>query len=296
VASALTASDRQRETDAGLAAGGRWLGVRRYLSDHGDFATKPAAAVAIWDRYLAHAAALDLATLAVAQLPLGAEDDRHAWSRASGQWRHVVVSYPRLRPGYGQHPLFAILTGLLAGVVAGVVAVQLSDVVTDSADWVDDLPDRAEPWVRGVGGGILALATLVAVWSALKVAFGIVDLFTRRPVEGLLLRARVRNTTNDNRRRYYVAVDDGTGPRVQAWRVKADRYGVASQGARVRATVTPRLGFVHTMATAAAQWPAPAPPGTVPSAVPGAVSAADDPALVAAATRLIEIRSRPDAR
>jgi hypothetical protein len=294
VASALAASDRQRETEAGLAAGGRWLGVRRYLADHGDFATKPAAAVAVWDRYLAHAAALDLATLAVAQLPLGAEDDRHAWSRASGQWRQVVVGYPRLRPGYGQHPLFAVFTGLLAGVVAGVVAVQLADVATDSADWVDDLPDRAGPWVRGVGAGLLALAVVVAVWSALKVAFGVVDLFTRRPVEGLLLRARVWNTTNDNRRRHYLAVDDGTAPRVRAWRVKADRYGAASQGARVRATVTPRLGFVHTVETTAVPWTAGAPPGAVPIGVPDGVSAGDDPALVAAATRLVEIRGRAD--
>ncbi|MBA2283171.1 MAG: DUF2207 domain-containing protein [Acidimicrobiia bacterium] len=47
-------------TDAGRAAGTRWLGVRRFLEDQGAFDDRDAGAVAVWDRYLAYATAFGL--------------------------------------------------------------------------------------------------------------------------------------------------------------------------------------------------------------------------------------------
>ena len=101
-------SHRQRDTDAGRAEAGRWLGLRRFLVDHGDFPTAPAPSVAIWDAYLGWAAALGLAPIAVESLPLGTEDDHQAWSSVGGTWRRVEVRYPRWRPGWGRHPLMAV--------------------------------------------------------------------------------------------------------------------------------------------------------------------------------------------
>jgi hypothetical protein len=272
---ALSASDRQRETADGLAVGGHWLGVRRHLVDHSDFSTKPAAAVALWDRYLAYAVALDLAPLAVAQLPLGAEDDRHAWSRAGGRWRPVVVTYPRLRPGYGQQPVVATLVGLVTSAVAVWALVRVVPALVDAGGFVEDLPDRAEPWVR-LAAGVLALAVVgFAAWSFAKFLAGVTDLFAARTIEGLVLRARVRGGGEQRQQRRYVAVDDGTSATVAAFRVAAARYGEAPQGAWVRVVVTPRLGHVRSVERLAG-----------PSGAAAPVATGDDPALVAAAQRL----------
>lgn len=257
VAAAITASDSQRDTDAGLAAASRWLGVREYLAAHGDFARKPAAAVTVWDRYLAHAAALDLAPVAVAQLPLGAEDDHHAWSRVTGQWRHVVVAYPWLRPGYGTHPVLAVLGALVVGGPAAVAATRLAPVAAGSSRWVDDLAGDVAPWSRWVGGVALVVAALVATWSLLKLLGGLADVFATATVRGVVLRRRVRElrggrpalrpfpSGEEGRRRYFLAVDDGSADRVAAWRVRPTVYWTGSQGASVEAAVTPRLRYVR---------------------------------------------------
>ena len=65
-------------------------------------------------RALAYAAALGLAERAADELPVVPEDDRLAWSNATGEWHVVRVRYP-FRPGYGRHP--ALMLGL--GVVVG---------------------------------------------------------------------------------------------------------------------------------------------------------------------------------
>ncbi len=276
VAGALSSSDRQRETPDGLAVAGQWLGVRRHLADHGDFATKPAAAVALWDRYLAYAVTLDLAPLAVAQLPLGAEDDRHAWSRASGHWRPVVVTYPRLRPGYGQHPLAAAFVGLVTGAVAVAALTRLVPAATGTLTRLDDLPDTARPWARLAAAVVAVLVAVVAAWALVKFLYGLCDLFARRTVDGVVLRARVRGSGDQKQRRYYVAVDAGATRRLAAYRVASVRYGEAPQGAWVRCTLTPRLGHVRSFE----RLPGPSAAGA------GAPTSIEDPGLVAAADRL----------
>ena len=55
-------------TPAGQQAGARWLGVRRFIVDAGSMRDVPAGAVAIWDRYLAYAAAMGLSGTAVHSL------------------------------------------------------------------------------------------------------------------------------------------------------------------------------------------------------------------------------------
>lgn len=302
-ASHVAASKRQRDTPAGLAAAARWLGVRRYLVEHGQFADQPAAAVAVWDRYLAHAAAMDLAGLAVQQLPLGAEDDRHAWSAESGEWRPVVVDYPRFEPGWGRHPAAAIVLGLLGAAISlGVMwATWRYAHDTTAGGLLDDIdPDLR----RRAGWGALVVCALCLVplgYAAVELWRGVADCFSRQTVEGLVLRTRARSAglqppkfiryfTEPERRgdkeaepRWYVALDTGEAPRVDAWRVRGRVYRQVHQHQRVRLEVRPRLGHVRNV-----EHLGPA-VVTVDGAGPVAVDAAATPgaaALLAAAQAL----------
>lgn len=264
VAGRIATSDAQRDTPAGLEAASRWLGVRRYLVDHGDFADQPAAAVALWDRYLAHAAAMDLAGLAVQQLPLGAEDDRHAWSAVTGEWRPVTVDYPRFKPGWGRHPAAAIVLGLLGAAVSASVLwtafTFAQDTTLDGRLTFDDrLLDRLG-WVAL----LICLAALLPLTYALTELWrGVADVVSERTVSGLVLRTRarqggmqaprfVRYFTDPARRgsterepRWYVAVDTGARDRFDAWRVRRRHYQRVHQHQRVQVEVTPRLGHVR---------------------------------------------------
>jgi hypothetical protein len=277
---AIGKSHRQRDTSHGLEVAGRWLGVRRYLAERGNFGHQGAAAVAVWDRYLAQAIALDLAPVAVAQLPLGAEDDRHAWSPATGQWRKVLVHYPRYRPGYGRHPAAVAAVSLLVGAGA------------DGILWVlSRLPSFDEPLARVVDAGVRIVAVAVIALAVITLLLALSDCFANTTVEGLVLRARRRQTGDrlrgplrifqpepDKRQtRYYVAIDDGRDVTVRALRVRSELYSTVTQGSRVRAIVTPRLRYTRSIEPATAPAVATEPPPA-------------DPDLAAAARALATVR------
>jgi hypothetical protein len=105
-------------TASGLSAAEHWLAVRAQIASVGTFTAKPAASVAVWDRMLAYATALDLTPRVVAELPLITEHSRRVWSDATGTWRRVRVRYWSLRPGRGRHPLLVALQGGLNVAVA----------------------------------------------------------------------------------------------------------------------------------------------------------------------------------
>ena len=118
--------DGERDTPAGREAAARWLGMRELLGEDPLFGEQPPAAVAIWDRILAHGTALGTAHGVVRALPLGAENDRQAWSSVGGRWRVVRVRYPRaIPPGYGRPPAVALLFGI-AHLVVGIPLLPLA--------------------------------------------------------------------------------------------------------------------------------------------------------------------------
>lgn len=256
----LAGRDLQRDTDEGLAAAGRWVGTRRYMAGVGQFEDKPAAMVALWDRYLAHAVALDLAPLVVAQLPLGAEDHRHAWSRASGNWRHVRVRYPRLRPGYGQHPVVALLGAAVAGSIAGAVLVFVRRIELDDVELLDDQPGSVIGWIDFAIVVIGIAALVVLCWNVVKLCFAVLDLFVTDQRRGVAIRTRVRegwfglsaerSSSSEDRpkERFFCAVDTGEHPVVAAWRVRQRIFGQIRQGERYAFDVTPRLKYVRRVA------------------------------------------------
>ncbi|HEX2119391.1 MAG TPA: hypothetical protein VHF91_09425, partial [Acidimicrobiales bacterium] len=95
-----------------------------------------------------------------------------------------------------------------------------------------------------VGAVLLGIPTVVtAVWilrSVVMLVAAVPDLFVTQEVEGVVLRIR------RHEKHSYVALDDGTRPKIRAWRVEPgvlDRAGLG-QGSGARAVVRPRLGHV----------------------------------------------------
>lgn len=276
MAGRFTRSEQQRDTDTGLERASYWLGVRAFLAEHPEFIDRNAAEVTVWERYLAHAAALDLAPEAVLQLPLGAEDDHHAWSRATGRWRQVRVRYPRLRPAWGEHPGRAVFAGLLRGAVAvGLIYAGLQ-VLGGQFDPIEEFSPDTQTRVELAVTVAIAILVPALIWQLASVFFGLSDLFATREVEGELLRKRLFKTGQwlpdpierawyssrasgdhhagmtreaQRKRRRYLAVDTGEHESVTAWKVKPRVHSSVTQGARVRARVTPRLGYVREIET-----------------------------------------------
>ena len=306
IAGRISTSDRQRDTPAGLEAGSRWLGVRRYLVEHGQFDDQPAAAVAVWDRYLAQPGAMALAGLGGQQPPRGAEADRHAWSAVTGEWRPVLVDYPRFEPGWGRHPAAAIALGLLGGGLTLAVMWGAWRFADDTS--LGGLLDGTDPeLLRRAGWGALvgcALCLLPLGYAATALWRGVLDSFGTSTVEGLVLRTRrregafqvpkwIRYFSEPERRgqkdaepRWYVAVDDGEAPRVDAWRVRRRIYRQVHQHQLVRVEVRPRLGHVRSVTTLTPVAPEVTTPGT--AAVVDVTEASA--ALLAAARALAEQR------
>ena len=104
-------SRAQRPTQLGLVRAEHWLCVRAWMEPRG-FEGASAGAANSSSRALAYAAALGLAERAADELPIVPEDDRLAWSNATGEWHVVRVRYP-FRPGYGRHP--ALMLGRRPG-------------------------------------------------------------------------------------------------------------------------------------------------------------------------------------
>jgi hypothetical protein len=241
----------QLPTAEGTAAAERCLGFQQHLRENEQLDDAPAASVAIWGRHLAYAAALGAAASCVAALPMGAEDDRHAWSRFGGRWRKVRVRYPRgLPPGWGKHPAFALVLALVWGGVATAVLYGLLRVA--NAEITPDPTFNREQldWI-GRGALIACLPVLVVLgWALCVLVRAVPDLWQRRQITGEVVRARRRRqifaSDSDNPKYwYYLAVDDGARNRIRAFRVRSVVYGACDQGQTVSAVVTPGLGYVR---------------------------------------------------
>jgi Predicted membrane protein (DUF2207) C-terminal domain len=234
---------RQRDTDAGLEAAGRWRAVQAKLGENPVFAEQPPIAVAMWERLLAYGAALGVAPAAIRPIRMGSEPENRAWSTYGGRWHQVDVRY-RHGLHWGVHPGWAALQRLLPAAFGALFLWLAWPVVTDGLDEVDGI---AELWL------LLALvvpAVVVAggLFFALRAA---ADLFSDKEVTGEIVRLRA-NQTEGKETEHYVAVDDGTSPEVRAWLVRPQLYARLEQGQIVTARVTPRLRYVHSVAPTAA--------------------------------------------
>lgn len=246
-------SRAQLPTPEGRAAAARCLGFQQHVHENEHFDTVPPAAVVMWGRHLAYAAALGAARTCIDQLPMGTEDDRHAWSTFGGRWRKVRVRYPRaIPPGWGKHPAFALF---LAVVWGGVAAALLYGLLTlANAELTPDPTFTREQldWI-GRGALIACIPFLIVVgWALWVLVRAVPDLWRRHEITGDVVRRRQRRqifgSDRDNPKYwYYVALDGGTGSRVSAFRVRPQLYRSCRQSTTVTAEVTPNLGYVRSI-------------------------------------------------
>lgn len=238
--SAAKSGGRQRDTEGGYAAAAAWLGVRRHLRQ-GAFSDLPPTAVAVWERYLSYAAALGVAAEAVRAIPVGADDDRRAWTAASGQWRQVEIRYPRWwPPAWGMNPWVALAMSLAVGGFAAVF--MWTFLGTGLPVGISEDP------VAVIGLAFVVVPAALGLVAAVTLVRAAGDLGTARRVSGVVLRLR-RYGGGESEPRCYVAIDDGRSSRIRAFRVRPAVYreaGVAEQHPAT-AEVTPSLGYVRTL-------------------------------------------------
>lgn len=240
----------QLPTERGRHAAAGAIALAGQLRSNEALGDLPPAGVKLWDRLFAYAAAFGAAPLAVALLPMGAENDHRAWSRAGGRWRRVRVRYPRaFPPAWGKHPLLAVALAIFWGVVAGVITYGLSGLTRVTR------PGGIDPstWDWVGRGALIAMVPCVAVivWALLVLARALPDLYQTATVTGEIVRARRYRqwfaSGSEPRYWYYVGLDGGTSDRVVAWRVGEVLWRDHAQGEAVTAEVTPRLGYVRSM-------------------------------------------------
>jgi hypothetical protein len=246
----VVASDRQRDTERGQFVAAHWLGFAAHHEDNDVIPTLPASSVVVRGRYLAYCAALGLATGAVRDLPLGAEDDERAWSNYGGRWRQVRVRYPRLRPGWGRRPGVALIAGTVGALISWNVF-RLGGgmrAVTDAND------EAFVTWLHGAGTVVTGLGLLLLVWFGTQAALALGDLASGdRRVVGRIVRSRERPgfefnpPKEEGGQRRYVAVDTGAGDRIAAWSVTRDVYQHCIQGREIEAIVTRGLQHVRSV-------------------------------------------------
>lgn len=245
-------SRAQLPTEEGERAAAMCLGLQRHLHENENFDEVPPAAVVMWGRHLAYAAALGAAQACVAALPMGAEDDHHAWSRFRGQWRKVRVRYPRaLPPAWGKHPAFALFLAVFWGSAA--VAALYGLLLVANADPTPD-PTFTQEQLDWIGrAALIACIPFVTllVWALYVLVEAVPDLFRSREVTGEVVRARRRRqvfqqSDEDNPKYwFYLAIDDGSDNDLPAFRVRSVLYDSCNQGDTVTAVVTPSLGYVR---------------------------------------------------
>ena len=248
----------QLPTDEGLRRAEACLGLQHHLHENEHFDDVPPAGVVIWGRHLAYAAALGAAQRCVAALPMGAEDDHHAWSRFQRRWRKVRVRYPRaLPPAWGKHPGFALFLALFWGAVAVVALYFLQEIATADPTPDPTFTQEQLDWIGRVALLLHLPFVMVLAWSLYVLIRAVPDLWLRRDITGEVVRARARQQYLQSRSEnsppkywYYLAIDDGTQQRIPAFRVRKHLYDSCNQGDTVTIEVTPNLGYVRELAPA----------------------------------------------
>jgi Predicted membrane protein (DUF2207) C-terminal domain len=246
-------SHAQRPTPHGLVRAEHWVCVRAWMAPSG-FEGASSIAANSSSRALAYAAALGLADRAADELPIVPEDDRLAWSNATGEWHVVRVRYP-FRPGYGRHPALMLVVGIVVG--GGLIALQRLLLGIARGDrfigFLDDFPDQSD-LIQDIALVLAAILILPMLWMAWLVIAGAFDLFSTVERQGVVVRARrpqrvvpfpavLRPLARRDRFALFIAVDDGRSDRVNAW-LSNERTAVP-QGARARVKATPVLGYVR---------------------------------------------------
>ena len=230
-----------RDTPSGREACGRWLGVRNYLREIHAFEDVSAAAVIVWERYLAFGVALGVAKEAAHQLPLAPDDPDTAWSRQTGTWREMRIEYPR-HFGYGGWPLGVFAGGLARTAFwGGIVFVLLPVAASVSWDVIHNGLNGDTTETLALESAFVGAFAAMALIPLVQLINGIIRVFLggsdllRRPqtTEGAVVKVHEGK----------VALDDGHSDDVRAW-IPPPGAPHLSVGSQVRATMSPHLAHV----------------------------------------------------
>ena len=131
-------------------------------------------------------------------------------------------------PAWGADPLVAFGVGLAVLLASGLCLYVLGPSLVETGAL------GAIPLLIACGGVILGAALVVMAGT---------DWRTAVEVTGPVL--RLRTFGDDDKRRHYVAVDDGTSDAIRAWRVSRARYEGLRQGEVITARLTRNLSCVR---------------------------------------------------
>jgi hypothetical protein len=249
LAAVFAALRDDRDTPAGRAASSRWLGVRAQIATAESFATIGAAAVAVWDRYLAYAVGMGLAPRTATTLAIAAEDPTRAWTCCGGRWRLVRIRYPgRKGLTWGVAPGSAAARGLFRLVVVGAAAAVILPFVTGTVLPALQRAGVETRW-RWYTVTVVAVPVLIAgawVVGGLRLLVRAVpDLGRPSEVVGWVLRRR--SIREGDGTRWFVVVDDGRSPTLDAWPLPAEMVDRAQEGTRVRVRVARHVGHLFSL-------------------------------------------------
>ena len=249
VLAVITRFQDLRDTRQGQEVAARWLGVRNAFKKSTAFGEAPPSHVTIWERNLSHAVAMGLAHEAVRQLPFEEEDPETAWTRQTGVWREIDISYP-MRFGFSERPLWVLWGGLwrvavwggLAFVVVPVAGNILFDIVRDFRTTNSDQLNQISP--LAMNGIIALIVAFLGGWTVfLLVRFmaGLIRLWRAlsdlgKPpivVEGQVVKLHMGR----------VAVDDGRVEETRGWIPPATGPAL-TRGMKVRYARTPNLWHI----------------------------------------------------
>lgn len=260
-----------RETGLGREVCARWLGVRQYLRESAAFGDLPPGAVAVWERYFAYATAFGLAHTAARALPFATDDPGTAWSRYSGQWEQVRVTYPT-RFMFGQMPAKVFLYGLgltafwgFIGLYLLPVSAQLAwDIGTDLIEDGDLADSNAQ---LGLAVGIAAVVAGLGAYVLYRLIDGVARLLL-----GLFDVGKSVTVTGEVANIYQgrVALADGVADEVRAWWPSTGSPPLR-RGQVARVTMSPRLCYVTKVEVLDSEQ---AEPDAIPAAESGAAAQA----------------------
>ncbi|MCZ2111996.1 MAG: DUF2207 domain-containing protein [Dehalococcoidia bacterium] len=236
----VTRSQAVTDTPLGKQVCARWLGMRDYFRHSHAFDNQPPASVAIWDRLLAYGVATGTARDATRGLPLVAEDPHTAWTRSTGAWREIHISYPE-RFSWGKRPLFVFAEGLGRTVFWGGIAyVILPVIIVIGWSAASDGLDRAAINSSEMTALMVTIATMIAILGlylsartfggVVRLARGALDLGKTRTLEGEVVKVHMGR----------FAVDDGNAMSIPAL-YPLPLGPAVSRGDRVRAIISPHL-------------------------------------------------------
>jgi hypothetical protein len=247
VSSKVFRDDAQLVLKTALPKQARWLALRNYLHEDELFASLPPTAVAVRERYLAYGAALGAAAAAVRAVPMGAENDKRAWSHYGGRWRQVTVYYPTWwPPAWGASPGDTFWRGIKLAAFGG-FWLWVSSIILPHIGF----GPRVDQLTRDISAGAVVVGAIALVVVGVGLWFilaSVVSLLGTTEVTGDAVRLRQYGEAGVA----YLAIDSGTSDRIRAWKVRPIIYSALTEYAAVTVTVTPFLGYVRSVRSASA--------------------------------------------